>query len=298
MLKKINIKKVDTPLAATKKSMLIQGKSTFINNSITPTPKIVNSEKSVINNNKSMQKEKNNTSNDIRSMKKPNAIRQIAKDNQGRILTRQQQEYFKNSKIRDDKGNLKTVYRGTNKKFTVFNYDYLGKNGTANGKSFYLADDINVAKSYSDGKNLIEAYVDIEKPLSIGDTTMSENDYIKFLKAINDKTNGVLFADYGNGEKIPKGSKQYNEIVNQFRDEYFYGGDDVDLVLSILNSANISLEDGYRLLRQTTGYDGIIVKSDYRDNGKTIPYTQYIPLTPEQIKNVYNTNPTNSTDIR
>lgn len=489
-LKKINIKKVDTPLAATKKSMLIQGKSTFINNSITPTPKIVNSEKSVTNNNKSMQKEKNNTSNDIRLMKKntnsrqnggltkteydnqgnpiafktaqffkdskvrddngnlmvmyhgteanvgipeefwftkfdidkagnhgnmlgngfyftsdkshakqyahlkgniyetylniknplevehfstgdltysirrvnpyieadiykkngtidgykvrkylldngydgihsgktyvafnsnqiknitniaptsnddirymkkPSTTVQIAKDNQGRILTRQQQEYFKNSKVRDDKGNLKTVYHGTDKKFTVFNYDYLGKNGTANGKGFYLADDINVAKSYSDGKNLIEAYVDIEKPLSIGDTTMSENDYIKFLKAVNDKTNGVLFADYGNGEKIPKGSKQYNEIVNQFRDEYSYGGDDVDLVLSILNSANISLEDGYRLLRQTTGYDGIIVKSDYRDNGKTIPYTQYIPLTPEQIKNVGNTNPTNSTDIR
>lgn len=521
-LKKINIKKVDTPLAATKKSMLIQGKSTFINNSITPTPKIVNREKSVTNNNKSMQKEKNNTSNDIRLMKKntnsrqnggltkteydnqgnpiafktaqffkdskvrddngnlivmyhgsqnefsvfdkskiktgismysnngdgfyftdskelvkkyskgkiyktylnitnplvvenpisketskiltefsteiynryktdiekerfsqykifnasndiakqsgsailsrvvdkygneftqflksrgydgiktsvtdyfgtgakfdyiafesnqiknitntaptsnedirymkkPNTIRQIAKDNQGRTLTRQQQEYFKNSKVRDDKGNLKTVYHGTDKKFTVFNYDYLGKNGTANGKGFYLADDINVAKSYSDGKNLIEAYVDIEKPLSIGNTTMSENDYIKFLKAVNDKTNGVLFADYGNGEKIPKGSKQYNEIVNQFRDEYSYGGDDVDLVLSILNSANISLEDGYRLLRQTTGYDGIIVESDYRDNGKTIPYTQYIPLTPEQIKNVDNTNPTNSTDIR
>ncbi|MCI5588856.1 MAG: hypothetical protein MR384_13395 [Lachnospiraceae bacterium] len=235
---------------------------------------------------------------DIRYMKKPNTIRQIAKDNQGRTLTRQQQEYFKNSKVRDDKGNLKTVYHGTDKKFTVFNYDYLGKNGTANGKGFYLADDINVAKSYSDGKNLIEAYVDIEKPLSIGNTTMSENDYIKFLKAVNDKTNGVLFADYGNGEKIPKGSKQYNEIVNQFRDEYSYGGDDVDLVLSILNSANISLEDGYRLLRQTTGYDGIIVESDYRDNGKTIPYTQYIPLTPEQIKNVDNTNPTNSTDIR
>ena len=386
-LKKINIKKVDTPLAATKKSMLIQGKSTFINNSITPTYKIVNGEKSVINN-KSMQKEENNTSNDIRLMKKntnsrqnggltkteydnqgnpiafktaqffkdskvrddngnlmvmyhgteanvgipeefwftkfdidkagnhgnmlgngfyftsdkshakqyahlkgniyetylniknplevehfntgdlaysirkvnpyieadiykkdgtidgykvrkylldngydgihsgktyvafnsnqiknitniaptsnddirymkkPSKTVQIAKDNQGRILTRQQQEYFKNSKVRDDKGNLKTVYHGTDKKFTVFNYDYLGKNGTANGKGFYLADDINVAKSYSDGKNLIEAYVDIEKPLSIGDTTMSENDYIKFLKAVNDKTNGVLFADY------------------------------------------------------------------------------------------------------
>lgn len=239
---------------------------------------------------------------DIRYMKKSGTLTQSKKlqetDNKGRKLSEQQQGYFKNSKVRDNNGNLKVVYHGTDADFTVFNYDYLGKNGTANGKGFYLADDINVAKSYSNGKNLIEAYVDIQKPLSIGKTTMSENDYIKFVKAVNDKTNGTLFADYGDGEKLTKNSKEYNDIVNQFKEEYKYGGDDVDLALSILNSANIKLEDGYRLLRNTTGYDGIIVPTNYKDNGKDIPYTQYIPLTPEQIKNVDNTSPTNNVDIR
>lgn len=243
------------------------------------------------------------TSNDdIRYMKKSGTLTQSKKlqetDNKGRKLSEQQQGYFKNSKVRDNNGNLKVVYHGTDADFTVFNYDYLGKNGTANGKGFYLADDINVAKSYSNGKNLIEAYVDIQKPLSIGKTTMSENDYIKFVKAVNDKTNGTLFADYGDGEKLTKNSKEYNDVVNQFKEEYKYGGDDVDLALSILNSANIKLEDGYRLLRNTTGYDGIIVPTNYKDNGKDIPYTQYIPLTPEQIKNVDNTSPTNNVDIR
>lgn len=243
------------------------------------------------------------TSNDdIRYMKKSGTLTQSKKlqetDNKGRKLSEQQQGYFKNSKVRDNNGNLKVVYHGTDADFTVFNYDYLGKNGTANGKGFYLADDINVAKSYSNGKNLIEAYVDIQKPLSIGKTTMSENDYIKFVKAVNDKTNGTLFADYGDGEKLTKNSKEYNDVVNQFKEEYKYGGDDVDLALSILNCANIKLEDGYRLLRNTTGYDGIIVPTNYKDNGKDIPYTQYIPLTPEQIKNVDNTSPTNNVDIR
>ena len=243
------------------------------------------------------------TSNDdIRYMKKSGTLTQSKElretDNKGRELSKQQQDYFKNSKVRDNNGNLKVVYHGTDADFTVFNYDYLGKNGTANGKGFYLADDINVAKSYSNGKNLIEAYVDIQKPLSIGKTTMSENDYIKFVKAVNDKTNGTLFADYGDGEKLTKNSKEYNDVVNQFKEEYKYGGDDVDLALSILNSANIKLEDGYRLLRNTTGYDGIIVPTNYKDNGKDIPYTQYIPLTPEQIKNVDNTSPTNNVDIR
>lgn len=239
---------------------------------------------------------------DIRYMKKSGTLTQSKKlqetDNKGRELSKQQQEYFKNSKVRDNNGNLKVVYHGTDADFTVFNYDYLGKNGTANGKGFYLADDINVAKSYSNGKNLIEAYVDIQKPLSIGKTTMSENDYIKFVKAVNDKTNGTLFADYGDGEKLTKNSKEYNDLVNQFKEEYKYGGDDVDLALSILNCANIKLEDGYRLLRNTTGYDGIIVPTNYKDNGKDIPYTQYIPLTPEQIKNVDNISPTNNVDIR
>lgn len=238
----------------------------------------------------------------IKYMKKSGTLTQSKKlretDSKGRELSKQQQEYFKNSKVRDDNGNLKVVYHGTDADFTVFNYDYLGKNGTANGKGFYLADDINVAKSYSNGKNLIEAYVDIQKPLSIGKTTMSENDYIKFVKAVNDKTNGTLFADYGDGEKLTKNSKEYNDVVNQFKEEYKYGGDDVDLALSILNCANIKLEDGYRLLRNTTGYDGIIVPTNYKDNGKDIPYTQYIPLTPEQIKNVDNISPTNNVDIR
>lgn len=284
-----------------------------INNSIPQKNNSVKNDTAI--NKQSMQKSENNTSkkqnggltknqnvkdDGVRSMKKSsnNINSNIQTDNQGRKLSKQQQEYFKNSKVRDENGNLKTVYHGTDTKFTVFNYDYLGKNGTANGKGFYLADDINVAKSYSDGKNLIEAYVDIQKPLSIGKTTISVNEYIKFLETVNDKTNGRLFSDYGDGEKIQKDSKQYNEIINQFKEEYNYGGDDVDLVLSILNSANITLEDGYRLLKNTLGYDGIIVETNYKDNGNTISYTQYIPLTPEQIKNVDNINPTNNKDIR
>jgi len=223
----------------------------------------------------------------------------VQKDNKGRALSKEQVERFKNSVVRDNNGNLKTVYHGTDADFTVFNYDYLGKNGTANGKGFYLADDKNVAKSYSNGKNIIEAYVNIEKPLKIGETSITRDEYIKFVEAINNKTNGRLFADYGDGEPIVKNSKEYNEILNDFKEEYVYGGDDVDLVLSVLNSANISLEEGYRTLRNTLGYDGIIVDTDYKgENGETIPYTQYIPLTPEQIKDVNNQKPTDNPDIR
>lgn len=44
------------------------------------------------------------------------------KDNQGRTLTKEQQDYFKDSKIIDANGNLKTMYHGCNNKFTIFKH--------------------------------------------------------------------------------------------------------------------------------------------------------------------------------
>lgn len=41
-------------------------------------------------------------------------------DSDGNKLTQQQAEYFKNSKVRDDDGNLLKVYHGTSKSFTAF----------------------------------------------------------------------------------------------------------------------------------------------------------------------------------
>lgn len=44
-------------------------------------------------------------------------------DNQGRQLTKEQQEYFKDSKVRDENGNLLTVYHGSKNKFNEFTFD-------------------------------------------------------------------------------------------------------------------------------------------------------------------------------
>ena len=42
------------------------------------------------------------------------------RDSEGKMLTEQQAEYFKNSKVRDTDGNLLVVYHGTDAEFTVF----------------------------------------------------------------------------------------------------------------------------------------------------------------------------------
>lgn len=112
-------------------------------------------------------------------------------DNKGRKLSKGQQEYFKDSKARDENGNLKVLYHGTPNDFTKFSYDKLGTNGTLLGKGFYLTDDINVAKAYASkgekGK-VMELYADIKKPLKWGEKSISKQQYKSFVESINEIT--------------------------------------------------------------------------------------------------------------
>lgn len=238
------------------------------------------------------------TNSDIRYLKKGKSVSTAKRvtDNQGRELSKQQEIYFQNSIVRDEKGNLKTLYHGTSADFTVFDYKYLGKNGTSLGKGFYLTDDINTAKGYAERENgkVMEVYADIQKPLSYGKKTMSANEYIQFVEAVNDATDGQLFGDYSDGEKITRDSSQYNEMIKQFKQDYSYGGDDIDLVSEILNSANLSLKKGYKILRDTLGYDGVVSDKGYLTENGTV----YVPFLSEQIKNIDNKKPTDSEDIR
>ena len=43
------------------------------------------------------------------------------------MLSKEQQEYFKDSKIRDENGNILTMYHGTNSDFTIFDTNKIKK---------------------------------------------------------------------------------------------------------------------------------------------------------------------------
>ena len=67
------------------------------------------------------------------------------RDSEGTGLTKAQIEFFKNSKLRDENGNLKVMYHGTeNASFTVFNPEY-----SDDGISLFFTDSKTVAKGYS-----------------------------------------------------------------------------------------------------------------------------------------------------
>ena len=97
-------------------------------------------------------------------------------DNQGRKLSEKQQEYFKDSKVRDKKGNLRVLYNGSGE-HTVYNPAYMSDESKW-GKGIYLTPFKDVAEQY--GSNIKEAYVDIKNPLEPGKSLINNfKDYCK-----------------------------------------------------------------------------------------------------------------------
>lgn len=129
------------------------------------------------------------------------------KDNQGRELSKEQKEYFKDSKAVDNDGNLVTVYHGSKKAgFTTF--------ATKDNVSFYT-DNNNVANTYSGSSEM----VDTKKLESISDAK-------SWLKGINNDLyiennniydyDGNVVLEYQNQNELLKNLKYdiQNEIGN------------------------------------------------------------------------------------
>ena len=247
-------------------------------------------------------------SNQIKSVanEKPTADRDIRyslSDSEGRKLSDGQAAYFKGSKVTDENGNLKAVYHGSPSDFNTFSLDYLGTNGTAEGYGFYFTDSKSIAENYSKGREgqqngepgrLFEVYLDIKKPLSDTEVTMSRAQFKKFLTELNKQVDADgerldVLSNYGDVEW-----EGLNNVLNYAMEIEYDGSDsDVNMIHSIINGCG-DMKTVFRVLRKTLGYDGIIVNEATWGGDQTI----YIAFHPEQIKNVDNLNPTTDADIR
>ena len=241
------------------------------------------------------------------SNKKPTAnpdIRfSLSEDSEGRKLSDNQAKYFKGSKVVDENGNLKVVYHGSPADFNEFSLEYLGTNGTAEGYGFYFTDKKSIADIYSKGHEgqrsekpgkLFEVYLDIKKPLSDTEVTMTRAQFKKFLTTLNKQVDADgepldVLSNYGDVEW-----EGINKVLNYAMEIEYDGSDsDVNLVHSIINGTG-NMKVVFDVLRKTIGYDGIIVNEASWGGDQTI----YIAFHPEQIKNVDNLNPTTNPDIR
>ena len=185
------------------------------------------------------------------------------RDSKGKILSKEQQEFFKDSKVRDENGNLRVVYHSTDADFTVFDKAKIGSgNGGASfGKGFYFATYKDLAGDYGD--NMGEYYLNIKNPFEY--YTVDKESIIEMLE------------------------KSKHEYDKKFVESYDYDELwDADLIDDFLRKALIN-ENPYAVFSemvQNAGYDGIWAGSEI------------VAFTPEQIKLTTNKNPTSDPDIR
>ena len=90
-------------------------------------------------------------------------------------LSPEQEAFFKDSKIRDENGNLKTLYHGTKSDFDEFNRRKIGSATDPGmyGAGFYFSDHEGTSRNYGD--RVIKAHLNIKNPLNLGDFNSKES---------------------------------------------------------------------------------------------------------------------------
>lgn len=197
-------------------------------------------------------------------------------------LTPQQQEYFKDSKIRDPFGRLKRMYHGTSSAgFTVF--DIAGSNFGLFGQGAYFTDDPNVAESYQkkgrgETPGTYEVYLNITNPLDMD----APIDYDMWFQMLDHALLDTSILE--DAEKLETNEDGFCALLRGFED---YGTMDWEV------------GENVEWLLRNFGFDGIVHVGGGRYGAKDgTKHVVAIAFDQEQIKRIDNTAPTTDPDIR
>jgi len=221
-------------------------------------------------------------------------IRYSMRDSAGNELTEAQAEYFKDSKVRDENGNLLRVYHGTNSEFYEFDRNRIGAHGSYEGAGFNFTPSSTRAGGYKgigggEGR-VMEGYLNITNPLSAEKKTMTVRQLAKLIEKI-DPTGDDLISNYAQDTRdYGRPSFVRREALYTARQMMNYHDSDVDIYsdLSASGASANAIIDAFKNL----GYDGLI---HYDGNGKI---NTLIAFDSKQFKNIDNENPTEDSDIR
>lgn len=196
-------------------------------------------------------------------------------DTDGRQLSQEQQDFFKESVVRDESGNLKVMYHGTSRGgHTMFDPYGKAKYGLF-GLGSYFTDNKTVAESYTkkgkgNAPQVYETYLNIKNPMDMD----AAADPAAWAEAFPE----AHFPESGTNEQFYRAMEEYfedNEYVRWEAEEAA-----MDAIMGM-------------------GYDGITHIGGGRFNkSDDTRHRVYIAFQPEQIKDVGNTKPTDHPDIR
>lgn len=234
------------------------------------------------------------------------------KDSGGNSLSPQQAEYFSDSKIRDENGNLKVMYHGSPETFTVFDpVQNGGKNGIGEGFGIYLTDSEEIATPYSNNGNLMKGYVNITNPATSFNKTIGKSDLIKLIKATCEKE-AQEYVDDGEYDTIEEAlrdtwisnyvdtykgkiDKSYQKAADAILD---YNENDRDIVQEVMVGSGANTYAAaykfYDVLKETLGIDGFLVRWGDESNYAEVA----LAFNSNQFKNIDNENPTEDPDVR
>lgn len=178
------------------------------------------------------------------------------------------------------------VYHGSSNDFNQFNYEFIGNNGTTEGKGFYFTDIKSIAEGYAKRQNqgiLFTVNLNINKPLSYTDKKITKLQLKNFIKAL-DPTGENYLSNWGDVNW-----EGYNSILNEAVNSEFEGSDnDTDMITGILNADGQDYITFYTILKNVLGYDGIIIdEPDWgidTQNGERKGQILYVGFLPEQIE--------------
>lgn len=236
------------------------------------------------------------------------------RDSAGRELTPAQQEFFRNSKARDENGNLLVMYHQTDGDFTVFDTEHKGA-GTGDDETPFgvflkkTSRDIGVR-----GKKQMQLYANIQNPLRVD----NREQLVQSLARMSEEY-ASLKAESGNidkeyGAKFEKAKRAFVDFLTRWRkenpdaparaaynaegfDAAFNAEDEVvkewtkkqdALALKAKKAATATLREN--------GYDGVFLEKDQGSWGRSTE--AYIALDANQVKSVDNQSPTTDPDIR
>lgn len=235
-------------------------------------------------------------------------------DAAGRILSEEQETYFKDSRVRDDNGNLMPVYHGTDADFNIFDTSVSGgKNGTAEGFGIYLTNDEEVSKHY--GGRVIEGYANITRPATSWQKTIKQPELAKLIQKTCEMEADKMAANDGYDDRAQAlrdtwisnyvYTPEYSTIngaYNAVAREILKANDnDMDIIQEVIVGQGIrdyesAMQFYNEALTPTTGIDGFWTKWSDAEGNETADVM--LAFSSNQVKNLDNLTPTTNPDIR
>lgn len=157
------------------------------------------------------------------------------------------------------------VFHGSPSQFNEFSYEFMGQNGSSEGKGFYFTNNRNMARAYANeakGGHVMEGYLRLGNPLSNSKKTLTQAKVKHLLRAVDPSGDNVLSNYDTSGVGYP-GKAWYKRALNEAAASIMESCNSDSEILSEIANSGAGVEEVARAARGM-GYDGYVVSDKYK----------------------------------